>query len=137
MLDFGSGCAIEALAAARAGASRVLAADIDPLACEAAKINAALNGLALDTTTRDLVGLDDGWDLVLVGDMFYETALAGRVADWLSRLAVRGVTVLVGDPNRGFFDASRAERVAEYDAPADVDVEGRYRKATVVFRVTG
>ncbi|HEY3450216.1 MAG TPA: 50S ribosomal protein L11 methyltransferase [Myxococcales bacterium] len=135
VLDFGSGCAVEAIAAARAGAACVLAADIDPLACEAASLNAALNGVALETTCRDLVGLDEGWDLVLVGDMFYEAALAERLADWLSRLAARGATVLVGDPNRGFFDAARAERLAEYDAPADVDVAGRYRRATAVFRI--
>lgn len=136
-LDFGSGCALEAIAAARAGAALVLAADLDPLAGEAARVNAALNSVSLETTTRDLVGADDGWDLVLVGDMFYEAGLADRIAAWLAGLARRGATVLVGDPGRGFFDASKAERVAEYDAPADVDVAGLYRRATAVYRLAG
>lgn len=134
-LDFGSGCAIEAIAALKAGAASALAADIDPWAAEAASLNAALNRVTLATTTRDLIGVDEGWELVLAGDVFYEAALAARVADWLGRLAQRGAMVLVGDPDRGFFDASRAERVAEYDAPADVDVEGVYRRSTSVFRV--
>jgi len=137
-LDFGSGCAVQALAAAKAGAAGVLAADVDPLAGEAAAINAELNGVSgLETTTRDLIGADEGWDLVLAGDLFYEAALARRVSGWLARLAARGATVLVGDPGRGFFDASRAERLAGYDAPADVDVDGRYRRATAVYRLSG
>ncbi|MBI5544555.1 MAG: methyltransferase [Deltaproteobacteria bacterium] len=137
VLDFGSGCAIEALAALVAGASSVLAADVDPQAAEAARANAELNHLAgrLTTTTRDLLGADEGWELVLAGDMFYDAGLASRVGEWLGELARRGALVLVGDPHRGFFDAARAEKLAEYDEHADVDVEGRYRRATSVFRI--
>jgi len=135
VLDFGAGSAVEAIAALKAGAADALAADLDPWACEAACANGDLNGVALATTAADLVGLDEGWGLVLAGDMFYEAALAARIADWLGRLAAHGALVLVGDPHRGFFDRSRAEEIAEYDAPADVDVDGHYRRATAVFRV--
>lgn len=47
VLDFGSGGAVEGLAAAMAGAASVLCADIDPLAAEAAHANAGLNGVRL------------------------------------------------------------------------------------------
>ncbi|MEJ0072066.1 MAG: 50S ribosomal protein L11 methyltransferase [Pseudomonadota bacterium] len=42
VLDFGAGCGIAALAAARAGAAQVTAADIDLFAAAAIRLNAAL-----------------------------------------------------------------------------------------------
>lgn len=45
VLDFGSGGAVEGIAAMKAGALSVLCADVDPLAAEAARANAALNGV--------------------------------------------------------------------------------------------
>ncbi len=137
VLDFGSGCAVEAVAALRAGAASALAADIDPWATDAARLNAALNGVSLETTSEDLVGSDDGWEVVLVGDVFYETRFAARLQTWLEGLARRGALVLVGDPSRGFFARDRAELVAEYDAPSDVDVGGLYLRATGVYRIRG
>ncbi len=46
VLDLGSGSGILAIAAAKLGAARVLALDIDPLAVRAARENAAANGVA-------------------------------------------------------------------------------------------
>jgi predicted nicotinamide N-methyase len=79
VLDFGAGSGVEAIAALRAGAAHALAADIDPLAGVACRLNARLNDVALEVTDEDLVGSDRGWDVVLVGDMFYERRLAERV----------------------------------------------------------
>ncbi|MFN7135589.1 MAG: class I SAM-dependent methyltransferase, partial [Myxococcales bacterium] len=137
VLDFGAGGGVEALAAARAGASAVLASDIDPFAVQALEMNAALNDVRLTATSRDLLGLDEGWDVVLAGDVCYDRALAGQVQAWLERLAARGADVLVGDPRRGYLDESRLSRIAELDAPSDVDVEGRYLRRTGIFRVLG
>lgn len=47
VLDFATGSGLVAIAAARAGASAVLAVDIDAFACSAALVNAGLNGVAL------------------------------------------------------------------------------------------
>ena len=44
VLDFAAGCGIAAIAAARAGAATVEAAEIDPLAAAAIRLNAAANG---------------------------------------------------------------------------------------------
>jgi ribosomal protein L11 methyltransferase len=45
LLDVGCGSAILAISAVRLGARDVLAVDVDPYACEAARENAALNGV--------------------------------------------------------------------------------------------
>ncbi len=136
VLDFGAGGAVEAIAAARAGA-RVLAADIDPLAVEAAKLNAALNGVTLETTTEDLVGrLDLRFDVVLAGDVFYGDDMAARVRSWLVDLSRAGALVLIGDPDRGFLDTSGLEPRARYEAPADNDADGSFLRPTTVYALS-
>lgn len=135
VLDFGAGGAVEGIAAALCGAT-VLCADIDPLATLAAERNAARNGVTLTTTTENLIGRDDvACDVVLAGDVFYGTEMAGPVIGWLRRLAERGTTVLIGDPDRGFLDTSGLEPMARYDAPADNDRDGSFMKPTTVYRV--
>src|SRR5579863_1143264 len=49
VLDFGSGSGIVALAAAKAGAGSVLAADIDKFSLAAINANAGANGLSVTT----------------------------------------------------------------------------------------
>ncbi len=38
----------------------------------------------------DLVGRDEGWDVVLAGDVSYERDMAALVTSWLQALARRG-----------------------------------------------
>ena len=137
VLVFGAGCGIEAIAAAMAGAAHVLAADIDPLAIEATQLNASLNGVSLETTTRDMIGAPlSGYDLLLAGDMFYDAAFAAKVLLWLRALAQTGMTILLADPGRGHIDETTAAKLATYQAPADVDVHGDHLQTTTVFVLT-
>jgi predicted nicotinamide N-methyase len=136
VLDFGSGCAVEGLAALRAGAASVLAADIDPMASVAARLNAELNGLAIETTEEDLVGSLPPFDVVLAGDVFYDCELAARGLAWLRRLARAGVLVLAGDPQRGFLDLGGLERIASMPALHDGDLTGTIVKDTGIYRVS-
>src|SRR5690242_9625368 len=55
VLDIGSGSGIVAIAAAKAGASRVTAAEIDHFAAAAIALNALLNGAMVTVETRDLL----------------------------------------------------------------------------------
>lgn len=135
VLDFGSGCAIEALAALGAGARAALASDIDPFAAEAARLNAQLHALPLETTTDDLIGAHGDWEVILAGDVFYERELVARVMSWLRGEAARGVLVLLGDPNRGWLDPRGLDRVASFMAAADGDLSGTALKEAVVWRV--
>ncbi|MGV3620737.1 MAG: class I SAM-dependent methyltransferase [Archangium sp.] len=102
VLDFASGCGVSAIAAKVMGAREVTATEIDSFACAAVEENAALNGVSLEVRGDDVIGCDDGWDVVLVGDVFYEDELSRRVATWLRTLAARGAVVRIGDPGRSF-----------------------------------
>lgn len=134
VFDFGAGSGIEGLAAARAGAARVWASDLDPVAVAAMAENAELNQLQLEATTEDLVGRPVEADIVLAGDVTYEPSLAARVGAWLAGLSREGRTVLVADPGRGFLDLGSWEVLARYDAPSDVDADGRDTVVTTVAR---
>ncbi|MGO4838627.1 methyltransferase, partial [Rhizobiaceae sp. 2RAB30] len=56
-------------------------------------------------------------DLVAVGDLFYDAALAIRVTTFLDRCLATGVRVLVGDPGRVHLPRSRLRLLAEYAVP--------------------
>ena len=60
LLDVGCGSAILAIAAARLGAQDVLAVDLDPYACEAARENADLNGVA-DSVRIETATVTSDW----------------------------------------------------------------------------
>lgn len=135
VLDFGSGGAVEGLAAVRAGAASVLCADIDPVANLAARMNAEALGLRLDTTERDLIGHDEGWEVVLAGDVFYDRDFSERVRRWFEALAARGAVVLIGDPSRGFLDTSRLEPLVRHPTCPDGDLSGTVLKEASVWRL--
>lgn len=135
VLDFGSGCAVEGLAAAQAGAADVLCADIDPYAAWAAHRNAAALGLSVRTTTEDLLGARGDWEVLIAGDVCFAPELTAVVLAWLRAEAARGVTVLLGDPGRVPFDRRGLELVDTWQAPFDGDPRGGTLWATEVLRV--
>ncbi len=61
VLDVASGSGLVAIAAAKAGAASVEAADIDAFAVAAMVLNAAAHGARLIPRLADLVGTDEGW----------------------------------------------------------------------------
>jgi predicted nicotinamide N-methyase len=135
VVDFAAGSGLVAIAAARAGAARVEAADIDPFARAAMPLNAAANGVAIVPRGDDLIGADEGWDVVLAGDICYERDLAERVIAWLETLAARGATVLIGDPGRAYLPKQRLTEVAAYQVPVTRALEDAEIKRSCVWRV--
>ncbi len=74
------------------------ASDIDPIAAAATRLNAELSGVDIEVTETDLVGrIEDDWDLVMVGDIYYSEELGQRATGWLQALAARGTEVLIAD----------------------------------------
>lgn len=134
VLDFASGSGLVAISAMHAGASSVVGADIDPF-CEAAiRLNAKANAVTVDFTGTDQVGHDDGWDVVLAGDVFYEKPFADRLVPWFEALRARGADVLVGDPGRSYLPKDRLEKLATYEVPVTRALEDAEVKRTTVWR---
>ena len=113
----------------------MLAADIDAMAITAIGLNAAVNAVAIETTSDDLLsGVPIAAEVILVGDLFYERALAERVLAVIEAMAARGTLVLVGDPQRSYFPKDRFVAVAEYRVPVTRELEDAEIKATAVWR---
>ena len=115
VLDLGAGSGLVAIAAARAGAAQVVAAEVDPHARVAIACNATLNGVTLAAIEGDPLGGDPpSADLLLVGDVFYAPEVAARVTLFLDRCVAVGKSVLVGDPWRAPLPLDRLTLIADY-----------------------
>lgn len=92
VLDFGAGSGVAGIAAMKAGALEVVACDLDPLAIEACRANAELNGVTLEYS-GDFFAEEDRFDLILVADVLYDRANLPLLDQFLSR----GKQALVAD----------------------------------------
>ncbi len=134
VLDFASGSGLVAIAAAKAGAARVEACDIDDFALVAMRLNAEANEVAIFPRGDVAIGSDEGWDVVLAGDVSYERDMAQAVTDWLEALAQRGAVALIGDPGRAYLARERLESLAEYRVPVTRALEDCEIKNSQVWR---
>ena len=135
VLDFASGSGLVAIAALMAGAGRVEANEIDGFAVEAIRINADANGVMPIVRLGDLVGTDEGWDVILAGDICYDREMTARVLIWLKMLKARGADGVIGDPGRAFLPKQGLEELAEYRVPTSKAIEDTEIKRTRVFRL--
>lgn len=111
VLDFGAGSGVAAIAAAKAGAMEVVACDLDPLALQACRANAALNGVTLGYS-EDFFAEADRYDLIIVADVLYDRANLPLLDQFLSR----GREVLVADSRVRDFQHPLYERLDILDA---------------------
>lgn len=96
LLDVGTGSGILAMAAAALGAKKILACDIDPLACEVATENCRKNNLSqvIKITSAPLEHLPGSYDVVVANILAEENL---RLADQLvDHLAPGGYLFLSG-----------------------------------------
>jgi predicted nicotinamide N-methyase len=137
VVDFASGSGIVGIAALKAGAARVLCADIDGFCGAALTLNAAANGVPCEFTDANL--LDDAppaWaQVILAGDICYEKPLAEAVLAWLHAARAQGATVLIGDPGRSYFPRQGLDKLAEYQVPTTRELEDQEVKKTAVWAV--
>lgn len=137
VVDFATGSGLVAIAAMKAGAAKVLALDIDPFAVEAARLNAAENGVALTVERRDAIGSVLDADVLLAGDVFYDPNFAGLLEPWFDALAAKGTAIVVGDPGRFYLPTGRVVRQAVYEVPVTRVLEDADVKRTTVWRWRG
>ncbi|XP_068624236.1 electron transfer flavoprotein beta subunit lysine methyltransferase-like [Battus philenor] len=141
VLDVGCGCGASSIAAAIAGAKRIVANDIDKVAVVAAEMNAELNGVKIEPCVKNLVGAScEEFDVVVVGDMFYDEDFAAVLFQWIQRLADDGKTVMVGDPGRHGLTASRRallKLLATYQLSLESRRENNGFTQTTVWGING
>jgi predicted nicotinamide N-methyase len=134
VLDLASGSGLVGIAAMKAGAKSVLAADIDAFSVSAIGLNAVRNQVELAVTSDDVLQspLEDV-EVILVGDLFYEKGLASRCYDWLLQGQKAGAHVLIGDPGRSYLPKDKLEKLAEYQVPVTRELEDAEIKRTAVW----
>ena len=145
VLDLAAGSGLVAIAAAKAGAAPVIAADIDAFTEPAIALNAEVNAVYIEIITRDLLPEIDlldrpapvvpRYDVILVGDLFYERDTAARALAFLERNAAAGARVLIGDPGRTSLPKQRLTRLAEYSVPVTRELEDMEIKRTSVWEL--
>jgi predicted nicotinamide N-methyase len=137
IIDIASGSGLVGIAAMMAGAASVLAADIDAFSVAAIAVNVELNQVRVDITTDNLLaGPIADVDVILVGDLFYEKAVATQCLNWLEQAQAKGIDVLIGDPGRSYLPKDRLIKVAEYSVPVSRDLEDAEIKHTAVWRLS-
>ncbi len=135
VLDFASGSGLVAIAAMMAGATETLATEIDAFAIAAIQLNADANDVAVTAAFEDVTGSAPGrFDVLLLGDVFYEKPMAEAVLAWAAREHAAGATVLIGDPGRSYLPREKLEAVAEYSVPVTRALEDSEVKHTKVWR---
>jgi predicted nicotinamide N-methyase len=145
VLDLASGSGLVAIAAAKAGAANVIAADIDAFAVASIGMNASLNlrhpgegrgpaSSIIEVTSDNLLqSPPPQTDTILVGDLFYEKSLAETVFNWLTQAKSQSTSVLVGDPGRSYLPKDKLTKLAEYNVPVTRDLEDAEIKRTAVW----
>ncbi|XP_074839885.1 electron transfer flavoprotein beta subunit lysine methyltransferase [Carettochelys insculpta] len=140
VLDLGSGCGATAIAAVMSGASQILATDIDPIAGMAMVLNCELNNVTpFPILTKNIIGTElKNWDLIVLGDMFYDEQLANSLHHWLRKcIKTQGTKVLIGDPGRpqflGHHIHSQLHKVVEYSLPESTRQENNGLTSSAVW----
>jgi len=109
---------------------------VDHLQLAALDLRNELPAEALMRLPDELIGASaQGFDVILVGDLFYEKALAERLHAWLSEAKQEGAEVLIGDPGRSYLPKSSLTHVIDYNVPVTRDLEDAEIKRTAVWRL--
>lgn len=111
VLDLGSGSGVVAIAAALAGARRVVACDNDPQALRAVGANARVNGVEVERC-KDLAEAGTGYDLLVMADVLYDASNLGLLAD----ATAVAEDVLVADSRISSLPDPRYQEIASLSA---------------------
>jgi predicted nicotinamide N-methyase len=126
VLDLGCGGGLAGIAAARSGARRVIANDIDPVALEMARRNAAANTVTLEICPLNLTENSAAFTagVILVADLFYHRTASAALVEYLRREQRRGAVVIIADGNRPFTPATGITVLTQETVPVSMELEG-------------
>ncbi|XP_043252559.1 electron transfer flavoprotein beta subunit lysine methyltransferase-like [Colletes gigas] len=102
VLDVGAGCGAAAIAAKLVGTRKVIANDIDKVACTAIAMNAALNHVEVQISQDNLLHRppEKLTDVIFIGDMLYDEEITDILIPWLERARKNGTRIYLADPGR-------------------------------------
>ena len=136
VMDFAAGCGIAAIAAAKAGAKRAMADDIDLLSQTAIEMNAAHNGVEVELhRVMDMEKPFTGADLIILGDVCYQQAMSASIMRWLLLCLEKGVRILIADPGRAYVPQEGIKELARYEVPTSLELEDREKRMVVVWEM--
>ena len=136
VLDLGSGSGLTAIACALAGASVVLASELDPFALAAIGLNAArmVSPSPSPATSSAARARTPTW---------YSPRTSGTSGGWrsgplglLQRARARGADVLIGDIGRAFLPRPLMRQLASYEVPVIADLEGTAVKRVLILTLS-
>ena len=134
VMDFAAGGGIAAIAAMKADAASVLAVDVDPLALHAIQLNCALNHVAVTIAHGvDMNTVPKNIDLMIVGDVCYNQAMATQIMRWLYLCIAAGIRVIMADPGRAYVPESGLTELATYIVPTTYEVESEHSRTVKVW----
>ncbi len=137
VLDLACGSGLVGIAAAMAGAARVLCNDIDPYTEAAVALNAELNGVHIDFLRGDLLGGEaPDVDVILAGDICYEKSMTDAMLTFLGQAPAKNIRVLVGDPHRTYFPSTGFTKLADYSVRTIADIEDVALKNAAVWELS-
>lgn len=148
VIDIASGSGLVAIAAMKAGAASVLAADIDLFAVAAMQLNFGNNFPQLrhprlrgddecigkwEVTSDNLLqSPPPDIDVILVGDLFYEKHVAELCLAWLQQATSN---IFIGDPGRSYLPKDQLTKIASYAVPVSRDLEDAEIKQSAVWKL--
>ncbi|KXV21920.1 class I SAM-dependent methyltransferase [Gluconobacter japonicus] len=136
VLDVACGCGLAAIAAAKSGASAVEANDIDQMALKATALNATLNSVTVTLLAGDLVGSKPDCDLLVIGDVCYNEAMAARIMPWLLDCA-QHCEVWLCDPGRHYAPKLDLDILVQQNVQTTQELESTDQRTTTLFSLRG
>ncbi len=136
VIEVGCGGAVASIAAAKAGARRVTANDIDPVALAIARQNATHNKVSLefDSENRVETGSMGRDQLLLCSDFFYAKVESFALKGLLNKWREQSVTIFIADSGRAFAPKDYREVLWEKSVDVDSDLEGREKRQVRILR---
>jgi predicted nicotinamide N-methyase len=136
VVEIGCGGAVASIAAAKAGALKVTANDVDPIALAIAHQNSAHNRVSLhfDSENRIETGSIGQAQIILCSDFFYAKVESFALAGLLDKWTKQSVTILIADGGRAFVPKDFREVLREESVDVDSDLEGREKRTVRILR---
>ncbi len=130
VLDFGSGSGVVAIAAAMAGAKKVIACDIDPDALLATRCNVTHNRVEVELL-ENFYQLADSVDIIIVADVLYDR----ENLPWLDIFLEYAPEVLVADSRIRVFNFPPYRFIAEMEGATvpDLDEFDEFRRVKLYY----